>query len=131
MLTWALADRLRGTLVTVNALNPGYVATDLTRQVGGLLKAVVVLTSFRAQTPLDGADTAIWLAASPDVDRDHRHVLEQATRNPVPVPRHRRDTATLDSGRATDRRDRSGWAVTAPEPGVRKRQQGGGIDRGA
>jgi NAD(P)-dependent dehydrogenase (short-subunit alcohol dehydrogenase family) len=68
MLTWALADRLRGTPVTVNAFNPGYVVTDLTRRVGGLLKAVVGLTRFRAHTPLDGADTAIWLAASPDVD---------------------------------------------------------------
>jgi hypothetical protein len=44
------------------------VVTELTRQVSGLLKAVVVLTSFRAQTPLDGADTAIWLVASPEVD---------------------------------------------------------------
>jgi NAD(P)-dependent dehydrogenase (short-subunit alcohol dehydrogenase family) len=68
MLGWALADRLRDEPVTVNALNPGYVVTDLTRRVGGLLKVVVVLTSFRAQTPLDGADTAIWLAASPEVD---------------------------------------------------------------
>lgn len=68
MLTWALADRLRGTPVTANALNPGYVLTDLTRNVGGLLKIVVVLTSFRAQTALEGADTAIWLAASPEVE---------------------------------------------------------------
>jgi NAD(P)-dependent dehydrogenase (short-subunit alcohol dehydrogenase family) len=68
MLTWALADRLQGTPVTANALNPGYVVTDLTRQVGGLLKVIVVLTSFRAQTALDGADTAIWLAASPEVE---------------------------------------------------------------
>jgi len=68
MLAWALADRLRGTPVTVNALSPGYVLTDLTRNVGGLLKIAVTLTSFRAQTPLEGADTAIWLAASPQVD---------------------------------------------------------------
>ena len=68
MLTWALAARLRGKPVTANALNPGYVLTDLTRNVGGLLKIVVVLTSFWAQTALDGADTAIWLAASPEVE---------------------------------------------------------------
>lgn len=68
MLTWALADRLQGELVTANALNPGYVLTDLTRDVTGLLKVMVALTSFTAQTPLDGADTAIWLAASPDVE---------------------------------------------------------------
>ena len=54
--------------VTANALNPGYVLTGLTRHTGGLLKVAVVLTSFRAQTPLDGADTAIWLAASPQVE---------------------------------------------------------------
>jgi NAD(P)-dependent dehydrogenase (short-subunit alcohol dehydrogenase family) len=68
MLTWALADRLHGSPVTANALNPGYVMTDLTRHAGGLLKVAVVLTSFRAQTTLDGADTAIWLAASPEVE---------------------------------------------------------------
>ena len=68
MLTWALADRLRGKPVTANALNPGCVLTDLRRNVGGLLKIVVVLTSFWAQTALDGADTTIWLAASPEVE---------------------------------------------------------------
>jgi NAD(P)-dependent dehydrogenase (short-subunit alcohol dehydrogenase family) len=67
MLTWALAERLGAAPVTVNALNPGYVVTDLTRNVGGLLKLVVSLTSFAAKSPLEGADTAIWLAASPDV----------------------------------------------------------------
>jgi NAD(P)-dependent dehydrogenase (short-subunit alcohol dehydrogenase family) len=68
MLTWALAERLRGTPVTANADSPGYVLTDLTRNVGGLLKVLVVVTSWRAQTPLDGADTTIWLAASPEVE---------------------------------------------------------------
>jgi retinol dehydrogenase 12 len=68
MLAWALAERLMGKPVTANALNPGYVLTDLTKNVGGLLKVVVVLTSLRAQTALDGADTTIWLAASPEVE---------------------------------------------------------------
>jgi len=68
MLTWALADRLHSSPVTANALNPGYVVTDLTRHAGGLVKIAVALTSFKAQTVFDGADTAIWLAASPEVD---------------------------------------------------------------
>jgi NAD(P)-dependent dehydrogenase (short-subunit alcohol dehydrogenase family) len=57
MLTWALAERLRDRPVTANALSPGYVLSDLTRNVGGLLKVVggADCTSFRAQTPLDGA----------------------------------------------------------------------------
>ena len=68
MLTWALADQLKDKPVTVNALSPGYVLTSLTTNTGGLLKIIVMLTKFRAQTPLDGADTAIWLAASPEVE---------------------------------------------------------------
>lgn len=68
MLTWELAEKLKQSGVTVNALNPGYVVTDLTRNVGGLLKLLVVMTSFVAKSPLDGADTAIWLAGSPEVE---------------------------------------------------------------
>jgi NAD(P)-dependent dehydrogenase (short-subunit alcohol dehydrogenase family) len=68
MLTLALANRLKDTLVTANALNPGYVLTELTTSVGGLLKILVLLTSFKAETALDGADTAIWLAAGPGVE---------------------------------------------------------------
>ncbi|HZR96779.1 MAG TPA: SDR family NAD(P)-dependent oxidoreductase [Gaiellaceae bacterium] len=68
MLTWALAERLGDRPVTANALNPGYVLTDLTTSVGGLLKVLVRLTSFRAVTALEGADTAIWLAASHEAE---------------------------------------------------------------
>jgi NAD(P)-dependent dehydrogenase (short-subunit alcohol dehydrogenase family) len=68
MLTWALADRLADRPVTTNALNPGYVVTDLTRNVGGLLKIVVALTKPWAETAVAGADTAIWLAVSPEVE---------------------------------------------------------------
>jgi NAD(P)-dependent dehydrogenase (short-subunit alcohol dehydrogenase family) len=68
MLTWALAAELDDQPVTANAVNPGYVLTPLTRNVTGALKVLVVLTSFRAQTPLDGADTAIWAAATPEAE---------------------------------------------------------------
>jgi hypothetical protein len=45
------------------------VLSDLTRNApSAFLKIVITLTSFRAQTALDGADTAIWLAASPEID---------------------------------------------------------------
>lgn len=68
MLTWALADRLENTTTTANALNPGYVLTDLTRNARGPVKLLVLLTGFAAQSPREGADTAIWLAASPEVE---------------------------------------------------------------
>ena len=68
MLTWALADRLAASRITVNALNPCYVLTELTLNAGGFVKALILMTKFKAVTPLEGADTAIWLAASPEVD---------------------------------------------------------------
>jgi retinol dehydrogenase-14 len=68
MLTWALADELKDEPVTANAVNPGYVLTPLTRNATGPLKLLIALTGFAAQTPLDGADTAIWAAASPELD---------------------------------------------------------------
>lgn len=42
--------------------------TPLTKNVTGPLKALVVLTSFRAKTPVEGVDTTIWVAASPELD---------------------------------------------------------------
>jgi NAD(P)-dependent dehydrogenase (short-subunit alcohol dehydrogenase family) len=69
MLAWALAEQLADEPATVNALNPGYVHSALTRNVTGPMTVLVSLTRFAAQTPLDGADTAIWLAASPEVER--------------------------------------------------------------
>jgi NAD(P)-dependent dehydrogenase (short-subunit alcohol dehydrogenase family) len=68
MLTWALADELEDRAVTANAVNPGYVLTPLTNNVTGLLKLIVVLTSFKAEPPVDGADTTLWAAASPELD---------------------------------------------------------------
>lgn len=68
MLTWALADELRDKPVTANAVNPGYVLTPLTTNTTGPLKLLIALTRFAAQSPLDGADTALWAAASPELE---------------------------------------------------------------
>ena len=58
MLTWALARRLEGTSVTANAMAPGAVNTALLR---------TLAPGSSGRTPAEGADTAIWLATSPDV----------------------------------------------------------------
>lgn len=69
MWTRALARRLAGTRVTANAIHPGGVATDLFGKGGSLLgKAVGVAVSMIGRTKAEGADTAVWLATSPDVD---------------------------------------------------------------
>jgi NAD(P)-dependent dehydrogenase (short-subunit alcohol dehydrogenase family) len=83
MLTWALARRLAGTSVTANALHPGFVATEIFGKGGGLVGLLASLYArLRARSPEQGADTVVYLAASPDVegrtglfwvDRQERH----------------------------------------------------------
>jgi NAD(P)-dependent dehydrogenase (short-subunit alcohol dehydrogenase family) len=69
MLTWALARRLSGTGVTANAMHPGFVATEIFGKGGGLAGLALSLYSkLGARRPGEGADTVVWLAASPDVE---------------------------------------------------------------
>ncbi len=68
LLTYALARRLEGSGVRVNAYAPGFVAgTELTRDLLPAMRA-----TYRARpgrTVEEGADTAVWLASSPDVEK--------------------------------------------------------------
>ena len=69
MLTWALARRLSGTGVTANAMHPGFVATEIFGKGGGLISLGASLYSkIRGRRPEEGADTVVWLAASPEVE---------------------------------------------------------------
>jgi NAD(P)-dependent dehydrogenase (short-subunit alcohol dehydrogenase family) len=58
MLTWALARRLGGSRVTANAMSPGAVDTRLLR---------TFVPGMKGRTTEEGADTAVWLANSPDI----------------------------------------------------------------
>jgi retinol dehydrogenase-14 len=89
MWTWALARRLAGTGVTANVMHPGGVATGIFTKGGGLLgPAIALLSSLFARTAAQGADTAVWLAASPEVEGKSglffkdRTVVPCAFRNP-------------------------------------------------
>jgi NAD(P)-dependent dehydrogenase (short-subunit alcohol dehydrogenase family) len=69
MLTWALARRLSGTGTTANAMHPGFVATEIFGKGGGIVSLGASLWSkIRGRRPEEGADTVVWLAASPDVE---------------------------------------------------------------
>ena len=68
MLTWALADRLRGRGVTANAMHPGTVRTSLVRR--GLFASLFRLGGLFARSPARGAETAVWLASSRALDED-------------------------------------------------------------
>ena len=69
MFTYELSRRLAGRGVTVNAVHPGHVATDIWKTnfglIGPLLKRIMGLF---ALTPEEGADTPIYVASSPDLE---------------------------------------------------------------
>jgi NAD(P)-dependent dehydrogenase (short-subunit alcohol dehydrogenase family) len=69
LFTYELARRLDGSQVTVNAVHPGHVATDMWKTnfpfIGSALKWVMGLF---ARTPEQGADTVVYLASSPEVE---------------------------------------------------------------
>ncbi|UKS25780.1 SDR family oxidoreductase [Paenibacillus sp. HWE-109] len=66
--TRELAQRLAGTTATVNALHPGAVGTNLgVNRDTGFGKAVYRLLRPFFLTPAQGAETAVYLATSPDV----------------------------------------------------------------
>ena len=66
LLTWALARRLERTGVTANAMAPGFVpATGLVRGLSPDMQRAYAGRTGRSVN--EGADTAVWLATSPDV----------------------------------------------------------------
>jgi NAD(P)-dependent dehydrogenase (short-subunit alcohol dehydrogenase family) len=69
LFTFELARRLEGTGVTVNALHPGFVATNFGMNNNDpLAKAILWLMHLGARSPEKGAETVIYLASSPRVD---------------------------------------------------------------
>ena len=68
MFTYELARRLEGTGVTVNALHPGLVRTNIARNNGLLGRAVNYFIGARGMDAERGAETLIHLASSPEVE---------------------------------------------------------------
>ena len=66
LFTRELAHRLKNTPVTVNAFHPGAVGTDIYRQVPKLLQPLIKAFML---TPKQGADTALWLATAPELEK--------------------------------------------------------------
>jgi NAD(P)-dependent dehydrogenase (short-subunit alcohol dehydrogenase family) len=66
--TYALAEVLAGTGITVNAADPGSVATRFGHNSGGIFKAVQILARPTLASAEKGARTSIRLAADPALD---------------------------------------------------------------
>lgn len=94
MLTWALAKRVAGKPITVNATNPGLVGTDFNRSVtSGAMKLFYKLLSPITKSSADGADVTVWAAAAPELEKvsdkffDKRKERKCQFRDPGPVDR--------------------------------------------
>lgn len=66
LFTREIARRLAGTGVVANCLHPGFVATRFGAQSGGLVQALMPVARLGAISPRKGAETLIYLAASPE-----------------------------------------------------------------
>jgi NAD(P)-dependent dehydrogenase (short-subunit alcohol dehydrogenase family) len=80
LFTKALARRLAGKGVSVNALHPGVVATELTRDYPR-----VVMTVFKMflMSPEKGAECSLYLATSPEVAGTSGEYFEKSTPTPA------------------------------------------------
>ncbi len=68
MFTYELAERLQGTGVTATCMHPGAVNTRFGTNNWGPMTILFRLFKPFMRTPEQGADTVIWLAASPEVE---------------------------------------------------------------
>jgi NAD(P)-dependent dehydrogenase (short-subunit alcohol dehydrogenase family) len=67
LFTRELARRLQGTAVTANCLHPGFAATRIGDESGGLISRFAWLAKLFAISPEQGAETIVYLASSPAV----------------------------------------------------------------
>ena len=82
MMAWSLAERLSGSSVVANALCPGFMKTNLGRNAPGGFRLMLFLTKPLQTSPERGAETAVWLASSPDAGALTNQFF--AKRNPIP-----------------------------------------------
>jgi len=64
LFTRMLAQKLEGTGLTVNALMPGFISTELFRNIPAFLRWIIPIF---AKTPKQGAQTTLYLTSSEDV----------------------------------------------------------------
>jgi retinol dehydrogenase 12 len=79
LFTYELARRLAGTGVTANCLSPGFVRTELGREATGTFGVFLRLARPFQTSPEAGAQTSVYLAASPEVAQVSGRYFEKST----------------------------------------------------
>ncbi len=77
LFTHELAKKLQGTGVTVNAVHPGTVATNIWTRPFGPAGFIMALPKLFMASPEKGAETIVYLASSPDVQSLSGEYLEK------------------------------------------------------
>lgn len=89
LLSWAFARRLHESGVTVNAMSPGFVMTGLYRQTRGLIRVILGLVNLiYGRSIAEGADTVLWLAASPEAQELTGKFFEKRIELPCEFKNH-------------------------------------------
>jgi NAD(P)-dependent dehydrogenase (short-subunit alcohol dehydrogenase family) len=84
--TFHLARCLEGSGVTANALHPGFVATEIWEKAGFPVNLLAPLIGLFAASPEEGAETVVYLAASPEVaDTSGRYFVDKEPVHATPV----------------------------------------------
>lgn len=68
LFTYELARRVNSKKITVNALHPGFVASNFAKNNGALVRFSMLLTRPFSKSIDEGARTSIYLATSPEVE---------------------------------------------------------------
>ena len=67
MVTWGLAARLDPQRITANAVAPGFVRTEFSRNTHGFVAGMLAVTAkLFATSPAKGAQTPLWVATAPE-----------------------------------------------------------------
>jgi NAD(P)-dependent dehydrogenase (short-subunit alcohol dehydrogenase family) len=77
LFTHELAKKLRGTVVTVNAVHPGTVATNIWSRPLGPIGFIMALPKLFMTSPEQGAETIVYLASSPNAKDLNGEYLEK------------------------------------------------------
>jgi retinol dehydrogenase 14 len=68
LFTYELAQRLQGSLITVNCVAPGFIRTNLGRDTKGVFKLFLQLVRPFMQSPDHAAEALVYLATSPELE---------------------------------------------------------------